>query len=308
MLLSIPWWRPPPFEIPLPATSFLPPVLYVYPFGLLVALGVLVGVFAADRRARQVGLHPRICTELAGHVLIGAFVMAHVLDALFYHFDQVLLRPWLVLELWNGMSSFGGFVGAAAGALVWKWRRGDSLVAFLDPIAWGFPMGWIFGRLGCFVTHDHPGRVTDFPLAVADYEIQDMLPPWQTRHDLGLYEAIGAAAISLLFVGLAFTKRKRGFYLALLPILYAPLRFGLDFLRATDVPMHDPRWLGLTPGHYAAIVLLLAGGVMAWWVRSRPEVTVGKHARWPVEGPPARPYDSGDDAPRGDDARQAGPF
>ena len=31
----------------------------------------------------------------------------------------------------------------------------------LDSVAYGMPVGWLFGRLGCFVVHDHPGHITD---------------------------------------------------------------------------------------------------------------------------------------------------
>lgn len=74
-----------------------------------------------------------------------------------------------------------------------------------------------------------------------------------------------------LFVYLSKTPRKRGFYLGLLPILYAPVRFGLDFLRATDLEQGDARYFGLTPGHYSAIVLLAAGVAFLRWVQTSPE-------------------------------------
>jgi phosphatidylglycerol:prolipoprotein diacylglycerol transferase len=42
--------------------------------------------------------------------------------------------------------------------------------------------------------------------------------------------------------------------LAYVALLYAPLRFGLDFLRADDV-----RYAGLTPAQYVMIGLFAAG-------------------------------------------------
>ncbi len=283
-LLTIPWFRPEPIRVlPLPDVSWLPDGVYVQPFGMMVALGVLLGSLVADRRARKEGIHPSIMGELMGYVLIGGFVLGHMLDSVFYHWDVVVARPWFVLELWNGLSSFGGFVGAVVGAVIWKWRRGYSVVALTDPIAYSFPFGWTFGRLGCFLAHDHPGRVTDFPLAVADYHIPGMLPPWQTRHDLGLYEALFSIGVAALFFALGRKPRRRGLFLGLLPILYAPVRFGLDFLRATDVPEANPRFWGLTPGHYAAVALLLAGLGVLWRVYARPEAVIAEDARWPQE-------------------------
>ena len=86
-----------------------------------------------------------------------------------------------------------------------------------------------------------------------------------------------------IFFVLGRKRRRRGFYLALLPLLYAPVRFGLDFLRATDVPEGDPRFLGLTPGHYGAILLLLVGVAVAWRVWRGPEPVVARDAQWAPE-------------------------
>jgi phosphatidylglycerol:prolipoprotein diacylglycerol transferase len=38
--------------------------------------------------------------------------------------------------------------------------------------------------------------------------------------------------------------------LAVLALVYGTSRFFLDFLRATDVPYPDARYLGLTPAQY----------------------------------------------------------
>ena len=51
--------------------------------------------------------------------------------------------------------------------------------------------------MGCFVVHDHPGKVTDFALAVSDYRFG--APPFQARHDLGFYEVLYSALIIALF-------------------------------------------------------------------------------------------------------------
>lgn len=282
-LMSIPYFRPEAFELLGPNEMF-PHGIGIQPFGILVASGVLVGAWIATKRAEREGLHPRVMSELAGYVLLSGFVFGHVLDALFYHWDEVVRRPFFLLEIWNGLSSFGGFIGAVVGGAVWWVRRRYSLIAFLDPIAYAFPFGWIFGRTGCFMVHDHPGRITDFPLAVADYRIPGELVH-HTRHDLGLYEVFWCIAVIPLFLWLGRRRRRRGFYLVLLPLLYAPVRFGLDFLRATDISYADSRYAGLTPGHYGAFLALAAGLAMVYRVFFRPEPDVPGDAQWP---PPAR--------------------
>jgi len=105
--------------------------------------------------------------------------------------------------------------------------------------------------MGCFVVHDHPGAPSDFFLAVADYQVGE--PPFVARHDLGLYEVLWAVVAGLVLLKLAQKRRPRGFYFAVITLMYAPVRFCLDFLRATDIGVADTRYAGLTPAQYASL-------------------------------------------------------
>ena len=68
--------------------------------------------------------------------------------------------------------------------------------------------------------------------------------------------------------------RKRGFFMALLPLIYAPVRFFLDFLRETPDHGGDVRYYGLTPGQYGSILFFLVGIVIAVRIARRPEATL----------------------------------
>jgi phosphatidylglycerol---prolipoprotein diacylglyceryl transferase len=51
-------------------------------------------------------------------------------------------------------------------------------------------------------------------------------------------------------------------------LMYCPVRFGLDFLRATDVARPDQRYAGMTPAQWACLATFaLAAKLMA----SRPQ-------------------------------------
>ncbi len=291
----IPWFRAQPIPIPLPEhvdvfgfRASFPQDWSVQPFGLLVATGVLLGATLAERRGRAVGVHPNAIASCVAHVLIGGFILGHVFDAVAYHPEVVLEDPLYLLRIWDGLSSFGGFLGASLGLFVYLKRYGVDARVVGDPIAFAFPLGWMFGRTGCFVVHDHPGARTDFFLGVQDYQAGE--PPFVTRHDMGLYEILWSAATMGLFVWLARKPRKRGFFLGLLPLLYAPVRFGLDFLRASDLEGGDVRYFGLTPGHYSAIALLAAGVAVLSWVRRTAEPEVPASVAY-VEGAASVPVD-----------------
>jgi phosphatidylglycerol---prolipoprotein diacylglyceryl transferase len=294
-LLYIPWFRAEKFEIPGLE------ILAIQPFGLLVATGVLFGIFMAEQYAKKHRWSPNVAATLCLYAVVFGFVSAIVLNTIFYYPERITYfierfptfvsdfphSDWSVLPF-TGLSSFGGFIGATIGIAVWKHRTQLPLMPIADAVAFCFPFGWFFGRTGCFVVHDHPGRETDFFLAVDNYEIGH--PPYVPRHDLGLYEMIWSAGMVILFLFLVRKPRKPGVFVALVPTLYSPIRFLLDYLRVEKADGGDARYLGLTPGQYSAIAFLLLG---VWLMRRAlvlPAEPLPESIRWnPESGEPPPP-------------------
>ncbi len=255
-LLLIPWFKLEGLTIP--GTQ-----LGIQPFGILVAIGVLSGARMAEWRGVRLGLKREVISDCILHVVGIGFVLGHVFDMIFYTPERLLEAPWELLFFWKSLSSYGGFFGSAVGGLYWRFRRGYLLTPVYDQIAFGMSLGWFFGRLGCFVVHDHPGKVSDFFLAVDNFQYPGL--PTAPRHDLGLYEVIWAAFMIPLFLWLDKKPRPHGFFIGLIAILYAPVRFGLDFLRDAD-----KLYLGLTPGHYSSLLAFGLGAWMMWRAYNRP--------------------------------------
>jgi phosphatidylglycerol:prolipoprotein diacylglycerol transferase len=266
--------------------------LTLHPFGILVATGVAIGIALAMRRARKLSYDLEKLNSFITWMLVAGFIGAHVLDQIFYYPDEVLHEPWRLLMLWQSLSSFGGFIGALIGILLWqrfrakpgwKWgpfeiprfeRRRERLpiYPFADLIVSVFPVAWIFGRAGCATVHDHLGALASSPslLAVAyDPEAQPgpafvkLVYGPIPRYDLGLLEMLFTVAVAALFA-LSWSKRRPiGTYVIAASLLYAPARFAMDFLRDTRGPHADARYGGLTPAQWSCC-LLLAFGVVLW--------------------------------------------
>jgi prolipoprotein diacylglyceryltransferase len=94
---------------------------FLQPFGLLVALGVIIGTMLAVRRARKLGFDVDALNSFITWMLVMGFICGHVLDDIFYHPSEVAKKPWKLLMLWEGLSSFGGFTGAAIGIVMWRY-------------------------------------------------------------------------------------------------------------------------------------------------------------------------------------------
>lgn len=234
----------------------------VQPFGVLVATAVLTGILLAVWFARREGLDVDQLTNYIASMFFFAFLGSFLAMRLIYNPAETFANPKLLLDFSSGMSSFGGFFGAIFGAVLWtrfakRAGHGDPW-PYIDAMVFGFPLGWIFGRAGCWVTFDHPGLPTDFFLA--QYDKRGVL-----RHNLGFEEMLWTAGITAVFLVLARQRRPAGFYAGTLCLLYAPFRFLLDQLRTVDV-----RYFGLTPGQYGSLVLIAAGLLTLRYARSRP--------------------------------------
>jgi len=249
--LAFPYFHQPslrlagPFE--LMGHKFGPIELHL--FGALVATAVIIGTAVIRKRAVTEKLDPELAARMTFTVLIFGFIGAHLVDRLIYFPKDTLANPASLLKVWEGISSFGGLVGAAVGAawFIRKEQLGLEKWRYLDVIGWGFAVGWIFGRLGCFSAFDHPGIATDFFLG-------ETFTDGIQRHNLGLYEALYFVPLSGLFWLLGSKRRAPGFYVAMLCVLYPPVRFLFDFLRIVDV-----RYLGLTPAQWGSIGFMIFG-------------------------------------------------
>lgn len=228
-------------------------------FGVLVVVGIAFGTWLARRYARDSGLDQESLSWLGPRLIGWGFAGAFIIDAVVYEWDRLLVEPWSVITAF-GISSYGAGVGGAAAFLYYTRRRGLDRRRWADMAAVGAAGGWLFGRIGCAVVHDHLGRTTDFPLGVnvPPGRYPFALEPHVIRaHDLGLYEAALWIALLAALLLLARWKRRRpGFLMGFLAVAYSVPRFLFEFLR---LPESDPRYAGLTFAQWASIGALLIG-------------------------------------------------
>jgi phosphatidylglycerol---prolipoprotein diacylglyceryl transferase len=262
----------------------------LHPFGILVATGVLVGSSFATRRARLLGYDLVKLNSFVTWMLVSGFLLSHFLDSLFYHWDDVLKRPWSLFMPWEGLSSFGGFVGALVGIVLWKYwviedgrprlrDRPHPILPFADLVLAVFPLGWMFGRAGCATVHDHPGaRTTSDALLAVAYPLRpgdgtvtrvgfiELIHGHDPRYDLGFLELLFTVAVAVCFASTWRRKVPVGTYVVASALAYAPVRFAMDFLRIPQREGGDTRYSGLTPAQWACMALFLYGLIMIGYV------------------------------------------
>ncbi len=269
--------------IPYPQLPSLPIIddsLAIHPFGVLVATGILVGSWLTIQRGKFLGLDEEKIKNMIFWSLLTGFLLSHFSDVLIYQKHPTTTAMLKALaDPRSGLSSMGGFAGAVLGLFVWCRRNGERVFPYADSLAYGLATGWFFGRMGCFVAHDHPGELmaTSDPLYFlgVDYPCpQAHCAPKGTgllhigaefrRHDMGFEEGLFAATLAGGYLLWGLAKPRLGVFVASIATLYGPIRFALDRLRVRDGIGADPRALGLTPAQYAAIAVTVIGLVL--WI------------------------------------------
>jgi len=235
--------------------------LRINAFQVCVFAAVICGFELVVRRSGRLGWDRNLVLDMVLWSIGLGFVGSHVFDVVAYQPEALRARPWLLLEIWGSMSSFGGLIGGILGA-IWITRRKKlswhRIGEFFEICAFAFPFAWIFGRLGCSLAHDHIGVETTSFLAVRF--------PDGPRYDLGLLELIWTLVIAGAFLLLDRKPRPVGFFVGLFFVLYGPVRFALDMLRTGD-----ERWLGWTAGQYLSVIATLAGvALLARSLRAAP--------------------------------------
>ncbi len=249
----------------------------IHPFGVLVAIALFTGMYFVQRRGEELGLNPLTVANLVTVTAIAIFLGAHWFEILAYQPERILKDPLVLLRVWDGIASFGGLLGLLAAAAWFAVRKRLDFWVSTDILLYGGLHAWVFGRLGCTVAHDHPGRFTDSWFSVR-WPINDPDQIYNIHHlpgrfDLGLFEFLYTfVMLAILYISHRRWPWRPGFTTGVVFVSYAPIRFFFDFLRVID-----RRYLYLTPAQWGSLVLL---GIGVWLLRryargaGEPETTV----------------------------------
>lgn len=247
-------------------------------FGLMVALGVLVGAWLAANYAERYGIERDETYRVATWMVLAGIIGSRLTWAA-THTDQIE-NPVDVIAIWEGGIQFsGGFLVALIVGLPF-FRRWSRLQRWrmLDGYAFGLTLGLAIGRIGCYSVGEHFGRTTDFFLGTR-YDGGEVREPFlgdrplavgETFHQTALYEFL--YLVILFVVMAAFVLRSRragrepapGTLVGAFVLVYGVCRFVIDSLR-----VNDERVAGLTGAQWMSLAMIPAAAFILLKVRPR---------------------------------------
>ena len=234
-------------------------------YGVFLAIAFLSAILITVKLAERDGLPRERIYDLSLWMLLASLVGSKIL--MLFTEPEYRENPLGLLSLdflRSGGVFYGGLVGAViAGYLLMRryqlpwWKTADACAP-------GIAIGNFFGRQGCFAAGCCWGKPTSLPWGVQFSELGHEItgvPIDQHLHPTQLYESFAMLLVFFFLLWLHKRKRFSGQVVLVYGLLYAVIRFAVEFLR--DDPRGDILGLTTLTGLSTSQMISLVIGIVA---------------------------------------------
>ncbi len=220
-------------------------------YGIVIAVGMLLGMLAASRRAKETGQNPDHYFDIMIFTMIFGVIGARIYYVVFAwdSYKDDLLSIFNIRE--GGLAIYGGIIAGFLTVLIICKKKKMNFRLVLDTVIIGVPIGQILGRWGNFFNREAFGAYTDglfamqLPVsAVRQNEITAQM--WQHAVTVSgvryiqvtptfLYEGLWNCGVLLLLFLMRNKTRFKGELFLIYVIGYGCGRFWIESLRTDQL-------------------------------------------------------------------------
>lgn len=207
-------------------------------YGIIIAVGILLGYFVAQRALVKAGLHKDTLVDIIFYSALFGFIAARIYFVIF-QWPYYAENPSEIIKIWHGgIAIHGGLIGGfIAGIIVCKVKNLNPF-QIGDIIAPSIILAQGIGRWGNFMNHEaHGGPVSRAfleQLHLPNFIIENMYINGQYYHPTFLYESIWDVAGFIILVNIRkHLKLGETFFLYL--TWYSIGRFFIEGLRTDSL-------------------------------------------------------------------------
>jgi len=240
----------------------------IHTYGVMVAIGFLLGVALALKQARKEGIPPERISDLSFYLLLAAIIGSRIFYILLNP-EPYIKNPVAILKIWEGgLVFYGGLIFAVITGVIYIKRHNLSLWQIADIFAPSIAIGHAIGRLGCFFAGCCHGRPADLPWAVTFTDPHSLAPLGIALHPTQLYEAVGEFINFLILLFLRKRQTFRGEVFWSYVVLYSILRFFVEFFRGDSARGMLTQELSVAQA-ISVVMFFIAIGFMTFLRRKR---------------------------------------
>ncbi|HDB5592070.1 TPA: prolipoprotein diacylglyceryl transferase [Staphylococcus aureus] len=207
-------------------------------YGIIIAVGILLGYFVAQRALVKAGLHKDTLVDIIFYSALFGFIAARIYFVIF-QWPYYTENPSEIIKIWHGgIAIHGGLIGGfIAGVIVCKVKNLNPF-QIGDIVAPSIILAQGIGRWGNFMNHEaHGGPVSRAfleQLHLPNFIIENMYINGQYYHPTFLYESIWDVAGFIILVNIRkHLKLGETFFLYL--TWYSIGRFFIEGLRTDSL-------------------------------------------------------------------------
>lgn len=207
-------------------------------YGVIIAVGILLGYFVAQRALVKAGLHKDTLVDIIFYSALFGFIAARIYFVIF-QWPYYAENPGEIIKIWHGgIAIHGGLIGGfIAGVIVCKVKNLNPF-QIGDIVAPSIILAQGIGRWGNFMNHEaHGGPVSRAfleQLHLPNFIIENMYINGQYYHPTFLYESIWDVAGFIILVNIRkHLKLGETFFLYL--TWYSIGRFFIEGLRTDSL-------------------------------------------------------------------------
>lgn len=207
-------------------------------YGIIIAVGILLGYFVAQRALVKAGLHKDTLVDIIFYSALFGFIAARIYFVIF-QWPYYAENPGEIIKIWHGgIAIHGGLIGGfIAGVIVCKVKNLNPF-QIGDIVAPSIILAQGIGRWGNFMNYEaHGGPVSRAfleQLHLPNFIIENMYINGQYYHPTFLYESIWDVAGFIILVNIRkHLKLGETFFLYL--TWYSIGRFFIEGLRTDSL-------------------------------------------------------------------------
>ncbi|HDD2410814.1 TPA: prolipoprotein diacylglyceryl transferase [Staphylococcus aureus] len=207
-------------------------------YGIIIAVGILLGYFVAQRALVKAGLHKDTLVDIIFYSALFGFIVARIYFVIF-QWPYYAENPGEIIKIWHGgIAIHGGLIGGfIAGVIVCKVKNLNPF-QIGDIVAPSIILAQGIGRWGNFMNHEAYGgpvsRAFLEQLHLPNFIIENMYINGQYYHPTFLYESIWDVAGFIILVNIRkHLKLGETFFLYL--TWYSIGRFFIEGLRTDSL-------------------------------------------------------------------------
>ncbi|PHT21326.1 diacylglyceryl transferase [Staphylococcus aureus] len=207
-------------------------------YGIIIAVGILLGYFVAQRALVKAGLHKDTLVDIIFYSALFGFIAARIYFVIF-QWPYYAENPSEIIKIWHGgIAIHGGLIGGfIAGVIVCKVKNLNPF-QIGDIVAPSIILAQGIGRWGNFMNHEaHGGPVSRAfleQLHLPNFIIENIYINGQYYHPTFLYESIWDVAGFIILVNIRkHLKLGETFFLYL--TWYSIGRFFIEGLRTDSL-------------------------------------------------------------------------